>query len=149
MQLTKFSDYALRVLIHLAVADGQRLSTRDIAAAQSASFNHLAKVTQWLANEGYVHATRGRQGGMVLARTPEEISIGTLMRKAEAGSAIVECLRADGGACALSPACGLTGILSEAQEAFFACLDTRSLADIINANQGIARIVHNLHAAAR
>ena len=84
MQITKFSDYALRILIHLAVSGGVRLSARDIAEVQGISVTHLAKIAQWLASEGYVNATRGRSGGMTLARDPSGISIGALLRSSEA-----------------------------------------------------------------
>ena len=146
MQITKFSDYALRVLIHLAVSDAERLSTREIADQQNVSFTHLAKVAQWLASEGYVSASRGRGGGMVLARDPAEISIGQLLRRSEAGSALVECLREDGGCCALTPACGLLPILSGAQEAFFAYLDPKTLNDVLGAQPGMGRLVASLEA---
>ena len=146
MQITKFSDYALRVLIHLAVSDAERLSTREIADQQNVSFTHLAKVAQWLASEGYVSASRGRGGGMVLARDPAEISVGQLLRRSEAGSALVECLREDGGCCALTPACGLLPILSGAQEAFFAYLDPKTLNDVLGAQPGMRRLVASLKA---
>ncbi len=141
MQITKFSDFALRVLIHLAAADGKRETARQIADMQGVSFAHLAKVSQWLAAEGYVDGTRGRGGGMVLARTPKDISIGALLRKSEAGSALVECLRADGGTCPLTPACGLTGILAGAQEAFFAHLDDTTLADVIATRPAVLNLI--------
>ena len=144
MQITKFSDYALRVLIHLAVAGDARLSTREIADQQGISFTHLAKVSQWLAAEGYVTASRGRGGGMVLARDPEDVSIGALLRRSEAGSALVECLREDGGCCALTPACGLLPVLSGAQEAFFAYLDPKTLSDVLDGHPAMRRLVASL-----
>jgi Rrf2 family nitric oxide-sensitive transcriptional repressor len=147
MQITKFSDYALRVLIHLAVSDATRLSTRQIAEQQRISFTHLAKVAQWLASEGYVSASRGRGGGMILARSPAEISIGELLRKSEAGSALVECLREDGGCCALTPACGLLPILSGAQEAFFAHLDSKTLEEVLCAQPAMRRLVMSMGGA--
>ena len=144
MQISKFSDYALRILIHLGVQGEGRLSVRQIADVHGLSFNHLAKVAQWLAAEGYVASTRGRGGGMRLARGPDEISIGGLLRKSEAGAALVECLRVDGGACVLSPACGLTPILMEAQEAFFAALDGKTLSDVLDRNRGLRALVTSL-----
>ena len=147
MQITKFSDFALRVLIHLAVSGEKRLSTREIAEQQGISFTHLAKVTQWLAAEGYVHASRGRNGGMTLATPPDAISIGAMLRKSEAGSALVECLRADGGCCALTPACGLLPLLSGAQEAFFAHLDSKTLEDVLNGQPAMRRLVAALDGA--
>jgi len=144
MQITKFSDYALRILIHLAVARDKRLSTREIAEMQGLSFNHLAKISQWLAAEGYVAATRGRGGGMRLAKAPAEISIGALLRKSERGSPLVECMRMDGGRCVLTPACGLLPVLSEAQEAFFQSLDGRSLEDVITGHRRMIPLVESL-----
>ena len=145
MQLTKFSDYALRILMHLA-ADNRQRSAREIAQAQGLSFNHLAKISQWLAAEGYVEATRGRGGGMRLAMSAEDISIGALLRKSEAGSPLVECLGEDGGCCALTPACGLLPYLSEAQEAFFSALDRRSLSDVMSRKPGLVKLVEDLTA---
>ncbi|MEM7191054.1 MAG: Rrf2 family transcriptional regulator [Pseudomonadota bacterium] len=141
MQVTKFSDYALRLLIHLAVTPEQRQSVRQIADNHDISFNHLSKVAQWLATEGYVKAVRGRGGGMTLGRSAEEISIGALLRKSESGSALVECMRDDGGACRLTPACGLAPFLSRAQEAFFAALDDTTLADVVAGHPGMRNLV--------
>lgn len=145
MQISKFSDYALRILIHLAVADDERLSAREIANAQQLSFNHLAKIAQWLTSEGYVEALRGRGGGMVLAKKPADISIGQLLRKLEAGSPLVECLRAEGNCCAFTGACGLVPMLVGAQEAFFAYLDQYTLEDAVHGQHGMAKLVQSLH----
>ena len=147
MQITKFSDYALRILIHLAVSDRERLSARGIAEMQGISVTHLAKIAQWLASEGYVNAARGRGGGMMLARDPSGISIGDLLRKSESGSPLVECLREDGGCCALTPACGLLPVLAGAQEAFFAHLDRVTLAEVLTKKAGMRRLVESLHEA--
>ena len=147
MQITKFSDFALRILIHLAVAGDTKLSSKDIADRQGVSFNHLAKIAQWLAAEGYVDATRGRGGGMTLSKKPAEISVGGLLRKSEAGSALVECMRDDGGCCAFAPACGLLPMLAGAQEAFYQHLDTCTLADVIAKRSGMAALVQSLDAS--
>ena len=144
MQLNKFSDFALRILIHLAILGDERCSTREIAEQQGLSFNHLAKITRWLAAEGYVETARGRNGGLVLAKDPSEIVIGALLRRSERGSPLVECLRADGGSCLLTPACGLLPILSDAQECFFQHLDQHTLADVIKGHSGMARLVRAL-----
>lgn len=131
MQLAKFTDYALRVLMHLAVAEDYSLTTRQIANIHDAKFNHMAKVSQWLVREGYVASLRGRGGGLRLARAPEAINIGQVVRALEGQDALVECFRADGGACALTPVCGLTHTLADAQNAFFEVLDQKTLGDLI------------------
>ena len=145
MQLTKFSDFALRILMHLAAEPERQISVRDIARAQDLSFNHLAKVGQWLAAEGYVRSARGRGGGMRLAIDPVDISIGALLRKSEAGSPLVECLRSDGGACCLTPACGLLPVLADAQEAFYDALDNVSLVDVLGRRKGMLGLIRSLN----
>lgn len=145
MQLSKFSDYALRILIHLAASPDQLLSTRQIAELHDAKYNHLAKVTGWLVQEGYAIASRGRGGGLRLARDPAEVKLGQILRDLEAGKPLVECMAEDGGCCRFSPACGLSVALSRAQEAFFAELDRYALADLPHLAPGMLRLVGLAH----
>lgn len=144
MQISKFSDYALRILIHLATHEDGLMSTREIAQMQKLPFNHLAKISQWLTHEGYVESLRGRNGGMRLALPPEAISIGGLLRKSERGTPLVECMKEDGGCCVMTPACGLLPILNEAQEMFFATLDSKTLQDVLNGNGGMRNLLRAL-----
>lgn len=144
MQISKFSDYALRILIHLATHEDGLMSTREIAQMQKLPFNHLAKISQWLTHEGYVESLRGRNGGMRLALPPEAISIGGLLRKSERGTPLVECMKEDGGCCVMTPACGLLPILNEAQEMFFTTLDGKTLQDVLNGNGGMRNLLRAL-----
>ena len=146
MQLSKFSDYALRTLMHLAVADGHQLTTRQIAETHDAKYNHLAKVTQWLVREGYAVSTRGRSGGILLTKPPKDITLGEVIRKLESHSDLVECMRPDGGNCILSPTCGLSAALSVAQDAFFDALDQVSLADLTTQNPPMIQLLNRLNA---
>ena len=133
MNITTFSDYTLRVLIYLAVHTSNahaKASAQTIAASYGISFHHIAKAAQWLAREGYVHAERGRSGGLRLAREPALINIGEVLQRAEQGSALVNCMKSDGGTCAITPACGLKHALAEAQGAFYKTLSGYTLADI-------------------
>ncbi|MBU2581995.1 MAG: Rrf2 family transcriptional regulator [Alphaproteobacteria bacterium] len=131
MQISSFSDLTLRILICLGMQSGRSVSTREIADALDLSFDHLAKAAQLLSRHGFVIASRGRGGGMRLARDPIEISIGKVVRLTEAGSGLVECLRPGPVQCKLNPVCCLKGILSDANEAFFASLDNKTLADAL------------------
>lgn len=141
MQLSKFSDYALRILIHLAASPDRLLSTRQIAELHSAKYNHLAKVTGWLVQEGYAASSRGRGGGLRLALPPEDINLGKVIRALEADKPLVECWSDDGGSCRFAPACGLSVALAEAQEGFFRCLDAYTLADISGLAPGMKRLL--------
>jgi len=146
MQLNRFTDYALRVMMHLATANGRLMSTREIAAIHDAKYNHLAKVTQWLANEGYIETIRGRSGGITLARQPDQISIGTLVRKLESQTALVECMREDRGNCRLAAACGLAVVLKDAEESFFKTLDQVTLADVLKRQSGMFDLLLSMNA---
>jgi Rrf2 family nitric oxide-sensitive transcriptional repressor len=97
------------------------------------SRNHLHKIVQDLAGLGLVHTVRGAGGGVTLAVRAGEIRIGALIRTLEEDHALVECFRADGGSCVLTPECGLRGMLAEAKESFYASLDRRTLADCLTA----------------
>lgn len=130
MKINSFSDYTLRTLMYLAVTDEATVTAHAVAERFEISFHHVAKVAQWLAQNGYVTATRGRHGGMKLALPPEDISVGAVMRGTEKGTAVVECMKPGPSACKFSPACILTSAIAEAQEAFFQVLDKKSLADI-------------------
>ena len=125
MKLTRYTDYALRVLMHLA-AEPDRLSSIAVMARRySVSRNHLMKVVHDLRKAGYLSAVRGRSGGVRLARPPAEIKVGEVIRHTEEGLALVDC-----ASCMLAPACGLTGILADALRAFLAVLDSYTLADL-------------------
>lgn len=146
MQLAKFTDYALRVLMHLAASDDHMLTTRQIAEIHDAKFNHLSKVTQWLVREGYVTSTRGRAGGLRLAQDPSAINIGRVIRDLEEGMPLVDCLGTDGGTCCLMPTCRLTGALARAQEAFFGALDDVTLADLTPKSSAFGTLLKQLNA---
>ncbi|MVO16191.1 RrF2 family transcriptional regulator [Parasedimentitalea huanghaiensis] len=141
MQLSKFSDYALRILIHLAASPDQLLSTRQIAELHDAKYNHLAKITGWLVNEGYAISSRGRGGGLKLAKQPDEINLGKVFRALEADKPLVECMSPDGGNCRFSTACGLSVILDTAQEAFFQSLEQFTLSDLPRMSPGMTKLL--------
>ncbi len=143
MQITTFSDYCLRILIFLAVSDGQQASSREIAERYDVSVHHIAKASKWLVRHGYVSATRGKGGGLKLARKPEEIKIGEVIGRAETGLGLVECMR--DGHCAIEGACGLASILDEAKSAFFDTLDRYTLADAVTKRGGLAKMLQLLN----
>ena len=148
MQLSKFSDYAMRMLMHLAVAEEHMLTTRQIAAIHGAKYNHLAKVTQWLVREGYVVSVRGRAGGLRLAMATDQINVGKVLRDLENQNELVECMRADGGECILAPKCPLTAALKRAQAAFFEELSRLTLSDLSHQKRPIGQLLEQLNGGA-
>src|SRR6516164_8690386 len=83
MRLTLHTDYALRVLIHVAIADGKLITISDIAESFDISKQHLMKVANNLSRKGYLDTVRGRGGGMRLRRPPRDINIGQVVRETE------------------------------------------------------------------
>lgn len=83
MQLTRHTDYALRVLIHLAATPAGRATIPEIADVYDLSRNHLMKVVHHLGQGGFIATQRGRGGGFTLARAPEAIALGAVVRHTE------------------------------------------------------------------
>jgi Rrf2 family nitric oxide-sensitive transcriptional repressor len=129
MRLTQFTDFGLRALMRLAAETHRSFSTGEIAAEFNISRHHLTKVIRDLADAGFVQTQRGVGGGFRLARPPEEITLGQVVRSLEQRHALVECFASDGGGCVLTPRCRLKGKLAQAREAFMRTLDETTLAE--------------------
>ncbi len=127
MQLTDRTDLALRLLIYLAVHDDDRYSVGHIARAYGESETHFAKVTQALVHAGFVETIAGRGGGVRLARPPEQITVGSVVRALEP-MALVMCF-GHGKVCAVDGPCGLQPVLRSARDAFLGVLDGSTIAD--------------------
>ena len=130
MELTYYTDYALRVLIYAGLRGCGMCLISEIADHYGISRNHLMKVVHGLARGGFVRTYRGKGGGLTLSRDPSRISIGDVVRYMEGPFKPVECFRG-ADRCAIAPACTLPGILEEAFAAFVAVLDRYSLADLL------------------
>jgi Rrf2 family transcriptional regulator, nitric oxide-sensitive transcriptional repressor len=130
MKLTRYTDYAMRVLMHLAARPDRLASIGEMARTYRISQNHLMKVVHDLRKVGYLDSVRGRSGGVRLARRPEDIRVGDVVRHTEGGFDLVDC-----GSCVIARACSLTGALHEALAAFMAVLDGYTLADLVEERQ--------------
>jgi len=130
MHLSKFSDYALRLLLLSAARPGQLITIREAAETYGISQAHLKKVVMLLTRKGYLTASRGHGGGFTLGRPPAEIRLGAVLRDTEPGFALVECF-ADPRACVVSPFCVLPRAFDEALAAFLETLDRYTLQDFV------------------
>jgi Rrf2 family nitric oxide-sensitive transcriptional repressor len=129
MRLTLHTDYALRMLIHLAVHGDRPCRVTDVAADYGISRNHLLKVALKLGRLGFLTTSRGRTGGIALAKRPEDINVGEVIRHMEDGFELTECMRS-GGDCMISCSCRLKGVVGRALEAFLGVFDGCTLADL-------------------
>lgn len=130
MQLTRFSDYSIRLLVLLALNDGQAITVAAAAEHLGISKNHLIKVANLLVRAGYLLAVRGRKGGVRLSRPPSQITIGEVLRSTEPGFCLVECI-ATPGSCSLERVCGVPTYLHSGMHAFLAVMDGAKLSDVI------------------
>jgi Rrf2 family nitric oxide-sensitive transcriptional repressor len=142
MRLTRHTDNALRALIYLGIhAEEQPARITDIARRMGMSEDHLAKVIARLAQLEYVETTRGREGGVRLARPAAEISVGRVVRDTEDNLNLVECFAPESNQCPIAPACALAPALDEALGAFLAVLDKYTLADLIAKPRALSRLL--------
>lgn len=132
MNLTRFTDYSLRILMYAATRPPGELSNiQEIATVYRISHNHLMKSVHRLAKLGLLETIRGRGGGFRLAKQPEEIGIGWVVRHTEENWHMVECFDEENGFCLISPSCRLQRILRDALDAYLQVLDEYTLADLI------------------
>ena len=138
MRLTVYTDYSLRVLMYLAVHSEPKPTISEIASSYGVSRNHLMKVVYELGLAGYIETVRGKGGGLRLARTPEQIVLGEVVRRTEPDFALVPCFDPVNARCAITPACKLRSALHQAQSAFLAVLDCYTLADLVENRSSLA-----------
>ena len=131
MRLTVYTDYALRVLMYLALKEDGLATIAEIAVSYGVSKNHLMKVAHQLGVAGYVETLRGRGGGLRLARRTETIGLGDVVRFTEPDMAIVSCFKPVDGPCAIRPACVLRQALQKSRDAFMSVLDDYTLSDLV------------------
>ena len=141
MQLTLFSDYALRTLIYLGTHPNKVIPASAISDAFGVSSDHVAKAAKWLTQRGYVTALRGKTGGLTLARAPSSIRIGKLISETEPSMDLLECFNVRSSKCPLTPACKLKKVLYQARQAFVAALDEYTLADLLSNAPELERLL--------
>jgi Rrf2 family nitric oxide-sensitive transcriptional repressor len=132
MQLTLHTDYALRVLIYLAMHPGQRVTITELSSYFNISRNHLVKVVHNLGLKGFIQSVRGKNGGLYLSRSADQIRVGEVVRQMEANFHIVECFNPQKqGVCPIQGQCKLTSLLCRAKEQFLKELDGTLLSEVL------------------
>jgi Rrf2 family nitric oxide-sensitive transcriptional repressor len=142
MRLTVYTDYALRLLMYLALKGDDGLATiSEVAQSYGISKNHLMKVAHQLGAAGYVETVRGRGGGLRLAKAPASIGVGEIVRHTEPDMALVPCFRPIDAPCAIRPSCVLRGALEKARAAFVAVLDDYTVSDLVAPRTALAGLL--------
>lgn len=130
MRLAEYTDYTLRVLMYCAANPEGLVTIAELADRHGVSKNHLMKIVNDLSRQGVLQTTRGRGGGVRLARAPQDIRVGDVVRNSESDFRMVECFDARTNTCLLTASCRLKGVLETALQAYFQELDAVTLADL-------------------
>lgn len=138
MRLTSYTDYSLRVLIYLGLQSDRRVNVSEISERFRISRHHLTKVINDLSRGGFVRSYRGKGGGITLARAPEKINLGQVVRFTEGSLQLVECFRSD-NACVITGVCTLADVLREACGSFLKVLDGHTVADLLTKRTSLKR----------
>lgn len=139
MRLTLYTDYSLRVLMYLGLKREGLSTIAEISESYGISRNHLMKIVHQLGLLGYIETVRGKRGGICLAKAPEEINLGDVVRRTEEDMALVQCFDPAAERCRIESVCVLRSVLGEALGAFLTVLDGYTLADLLEPRRRLAR----------
>lgn len=133
MQLSKFSDYSFRALIYLAQHNETLNTIENMAAELKISQNHLKKIIHKLSRGNFIQTFRGRDGGIKLAKNPEDIELSEVLIYTESNTDFVECLKhsSDYTKCPYQINCNLKTIINKAKESFIREFKEHSLQDLL------------------
>ena len=138
MQLTSFTDYGLRALIYMASLPQDKLTNiTEVTEIYGLSRNHMVKIINQLSRTGFIKATRGKNGGIKLAKAADQIVIGDVVRAIEP----LHLVHCQTEFCHITSACRLKSIFSVATNAFLNELDKHTLADLIRSNQPLRQLL--------
>ncbi|MES0880225.1 RrF2 family transcriptional regulator [Roseibium sp. SCP14] len=134
MRLSQASDFALRILMATAQSDAPQ-TVDKLSEQLGLAKSHVMKIVAHLARGGYLETTRGRGGGIRLARSPDSIRLGEVVKLIEPDLGVVACLKPQPAICAFLPRCALKGAMARAAEAFLDSLNSETLASILAGTQ--------------
>ncbi|EQB36898.1 Rrf2 family transcriptional regulator [Virgibacillus sp. CM-4] len=142
VNLKKYTDYALRVLIFTGLKSKQELATiKQISDVYNISQEHLKKVVHELSKRELIVSVRGRNGGIKLAKPANEINVGILIRQLENDFIMLECFDKGTNHCVISPGCTLKHVINKALVAFFKVLEAYTLDDLIKNEEELQKLM--------
>jgi len=141
MRLTLHTDYALRVLLYAGLKRRELVTIPELVSHFDISKGHAMKVVHGLARQAYLETIRGKKGGLRLARPPEEIGVGAVVRDTEPELGVIGCLQGQPGYCRIEECCALRRALRQATEAFLATLDRYTIADLLRPRTVLTRLL--------
>ncbi|MBK2125261.1 Rrf2 family transcriptional regulator [Fangia hongkongensis] len=131
MQLTQFTDYALRTLIYLAQHQDRRCTAKEISSFFNISHNHMIKVVHHLSKCNFIVSIKGKNGGLLLQEDVKSLDLATIIKALEPNFNIAECFNSLKNNCIITPQCKLKNVLNKALSSFMRELANYTLSDIL------------------
>lgn len=142
MQLNKFTDYALRILMYIAIPKDVPYTIAELAEQLQVSENHAMKIVHFMAKQSWIITTRGKGGGIRINPNTLNLKLGYIVRILQRETQVVEC---NNPPCILRSNCGLKGILDQALEQFYLHLDQYVLGEILSLNSSKFSLQSPIH----
>lgn len=137
MRLSKRGEYGLRAAIHLANAQKHSpdllVQVKDISVQEKIPTKYLEQILLALKNTGLLHSKMGVGGGYYLAKSPEKISLGQIIRVLDGPLAPIRCvshMAYETCGCPDEGSCGLRMVMGDVRDAISNILDNTTLADV-------------------
>lgn len=131
MKISTKGRYALRLMLDLALEENQIVRLKDVAQRQEISIKYLEQIISVLQKCGYVKSMRGPGGGYMLARKPEDYTVGMILRQIEGSLAPVACLEDEENTCGRSGECVTLRLWQMLYDAINGVVDKVTLADMV------------------
>ena len=132
MMISTKGRYALRIMVDLALHDGiEPVSVREIAQRQDISGKYMEQIISVLTRAGLLRSVRGAQGGYHLAKTPEDITVGMILRATEGDLAPAECVLNEALHCDRRSECPSRTVFSKVYTAINGVIDSVTLRELM------------------
>lgn len=128
MQLNKFTDYGLRILIYVSEPREMHYTIAELATNLQVSQNHLVKIVHFMSKLNWITTVRGKGGGLYLTPQTLELKLGEIVRILQGDQPIIDC---NTPPCVLRSHCSLKGILDQARDQFYLSLNRYTLGEVL------------------
>lgn len=136
MKISTKGRYAVRLMIDIAAhSGGGNVSIKDVAERQNISLKYLEQIVNMLSKKGYLKSQRGSQGGYKMTRSPEEYTVGDILRVTEGDMAPVACLEDEGNSCLRAETCPTLGFWKGFYKTVNDYIDGTTIADLLRESE--------------
>ncbi len=133
MKLSTRGRYGLKAMFQLALHHGEGpIPLKQIAERQGLSENYLEQLFSTLKKDNLLSSVRGAQGGYMLSRSPEEITVGNILRSLEGNMAPSECVIDEEHECSREDSCVTKLVWIKIKDSIDEVIDSITLQDMLD-----------------